>query len=170
MKDVRPTTGKVLQAVFSILGDLEGKAFLDLFSGTGRVFLAAWNRGARPVVAVETLRDRAREIQNAVPAGAGDAFVVLSLDVRRCFSWLSKRKFRFDVVFADPPYEVGLVAETLSCIDRNTDVFSENCVLVIERSVREPIAGSTYGGFLLADERTYGESAVSFFRRKGAIP
>nr|HPK06238.1 RsmD family RNA methyltransferase [Aminivibrio sp.] len=37
MKEARPTSGKVLQALFNILGDIRGKAFLDLFSGTGRV-------------------------------------------------------------------------------------------------------------------------------------
>ena len=169
MKEVRPTTGKVLQAVFSILGDLEGKGFLDLFSGTGRISLAAWERGASPVVAVEALRDRAREIKNIVPSGAEDSFVVLSLDVRRCFSWLLRRNYRFDVIFADPPYESGLVAETLSLVGKNSAICSTDCLLIIERSVREPIAGEPPEGFVLSDERTYGESAVSFFRLRGSV-
>ena len=41
MKEARPTSGKVLQALFNILGDIRGKAFLDLFSGTGRVARSA---------------------------------------------------------------------------------------------------------------------------------
>lgn len=167
MKEVRPTTGKVLQAVFSILGDLEGKGFLDLFSGTGRISLAAWERGATPVVAVEALRDRAREIKNIVPSGAEDSFIVLSLDVRRCFSWLLRRNYRFDVIFADPPYESGLVAETLSLVGKNSAICSTDCLLIIERSVREPIVEVPPEGFVLSDERTYGESAVSFFRLRG---
>ena len=167
MKEVRPTTGKVLQAVFSILGDLEGKGFLDLFSGTGRISLAAWERGATPVVAVEALRDRAREIKNIVPSGAEDSFIVLSLDVRRCFSWLLRRNYRFNVIFADPPYESGLVAETLSLVGKNSAICSTDCLLIIERSVREPIVEVPPEGFVLSYERTYGESAVSFFRLRG---
>ena len=41
MKDVRPTSGRVLLALFSILGPMEGRSFLDLFAGTGRVGLEA---------------------------------------------------------------------------------------------------------------------------------
>ena len=96
-----------------------------------------------------------------------DSFVVLSLDVRRCFSWLLRRNYRFDVIFADPPYESGLVAETLSLVGKNSAICSTDCLLIIERSVREPIVGVPPEGFVLSDERTYGESAVSFFRLRG---
>ena len=56
MKDVRPTSGRVLLALFSVLGSslgsLENLAFLDLFAGTGRVGIEALKRGAAPVVLV----------------------------------------------------------------------------------------------------------------------
>ena len=46
MKEMRPTTGKVMQALFNILGPLRGKSFLDLFSGSGQIALNAYKRGA----------------------------------------------------------------------------------------------------------------------------
>ena len=65
MKEVRPTAGKTLGALFSILGPLSGMSFLDLFSGTGRVAKEARARGAS-IVTVELLRDRAAEIRRAL--------------------------------------------------------------------------------------------------------
>ncbi|MFA5671275.1 MAG: RsmD family RNA methyltransferase, partial [Synergistaceae bacterium] len=46
---MRPTTGKVMQALFNILGPLNGNSFLDLFSGSGQIALNAYKRGADPV-------------------------------------------------------------------------------------------------------------------------
>ncbi len=62
MKAVRPTAGRVLLALFSILGNVDGGRFLDLFAGTGRVGRAALERGAS-VTWVESLRERAQAIE-----------------------------------------------------------------------------------------------------------
>ena len=68
-----PTSGRVLAALFSILGSrgtargsLEGVRFLDLFAGTGRVGLEALERGAATVF-VESVRARAQAIERVVP-------------------------------------------------------------------------------------------------------
>ncbi len=105
MKEARPTSGKVLQALFNILGDIRGKAFLDLFSGTGRVAGFARERGADPVVAVETLARRAKDIKSLFQGDEG--VTILAMDVRRAAGLLRRKNRAFDVIFADPPYGEG---------------------------------------------------------------
>ena len=94
MKDVRPTSGKVLGALFNILGDIEGKKFLDLFAGTGRVGIEALKHGAESCVFVESVKNRADAIKKLIPEE-----IILSLDIRRAVSWLVKREMKFDFIY-----------------------------------------------------------------------
>lgn len=165
-KEVRPTSGKVLGALFSILGDLRGKSFLDLFSGTGRVALDAWKRGAKPVVAVELLPPRARDIRALLP-DEPEAFV-LAMDVRRAFSLLRRKAALFqigsggfDIIFADPPYGAGwpaILGEML--FPPEGGLLHSGGLVVIEHSVREEIVPGA--GCRLFDRREYGETSLSF--------
>jgi 16S rRNA (guanine(966)-N(2))-methyltransferase RsmD len=161
MKDVRPTAGRVLLALFSILGKMEGVSFLDLFAGTGRVGIEALKRGACPVVMVEVLKDRARHIEGAIPKGAMDtgSALVLSLELRRAMAWLVKRGCIFDVVFADPPYSQGW-GKTLLHVQFLTKVLKREGVLVVEHALREPLEVSL--PWAVTDARSYGETALTF--------
>ncbi len=157
MKDVRPTTGKTLQALFNILGPLRGKAFLDLFAGTGRVAAEARSRGAR-VVTVELLRDRYQAIRKDL--GERD-HLALCMDVRRALAWLEKRQYRFDVIFADPPYQLQWMALLPSLLARHRALLAPGGRVVLEHSHREaPDLGGTIWN--LEDQRSYGISALAF--------
>ncbi|MBR1673135.1 MAG: RsmD family RNA methyltransferase [Fretibacterium sp.] len=163
MKEVRPTSGRVLLALFNILGPVEGRSFLDLFAGTGRVGLEALKRGARPVMWVESVRARAQAIRQEAPEDAG----VLDLELRRAVAWLLKRGRTFDVIFADPPYHEGWGAELLG-VKGLKDLLAPEGLLVVEHSVREPLVlteawaqGPEAAGKLLR-ERDYGETRLSF--------
>jgi 16S rRNA (guanine(966)-N(2))-methyltransferase RsmD len=167
VKDVRPTSGKVLLALFSILGrlgGLENTAFLDLFAGTGRVGIEALKRGASRVVMVEVLKDRARGIERAVPpefAGTEKA-LVLSLELRRAIAWLTRRGILFDVIFADPPYNEGWGASLLQT--KNMDkILRQEGVLVVEHTSREAL--DVPPPWTVADVRAYGDTVLSFIRR-----
>jgi len=110
MKEARPTSGKLLLALMSILeskGKLYNCSFLDLFAGTGRVGIEALKRGAGKVYFVEVLKSRAMDINGAIPPEYRQFSCVLSLELRRALSWLTKRGITFDVIFADPPYNEG---------------------------------------------------------------
>ena len=159
MKDIRPTSGRVLSALFSILGGrIEGVKFLDLFAGTGHVGLEALRRGAESCVFVESVKSRA----DAIKRIAGDS-VVLSLEVRRAVSWLVKRDMTFGIIFADPPYCSGW-CEALPAIKDLTALFADGCILVIEHSVREPISNSL-NGLDITSSRGYGESCLTFLHK-----
>lgn len=161
MKEVRPTMEKTLQALFNILGSiqgsLEGKAFLDLFSGTGRVASAARDRGAS-VVTVELLRNRAAAIRADL---GGRDHLALCMDVRRALAWLEKRGHRFDVIFADPPYDLRWMAELPGLLGRYREILKPRGLVVLESSRDEALDldGSPWE---LVDRRRYGISALSF--------
>ena len=161
MKEVRPTTGKTLGALFSILGPLHGQSFLDLFSGTGRVAAEARKRGAS-IVTVELERDRAADIRRSL--GEKD-HVQLCMDVRRALAWCAKRGMTFDVIFADPPYEMKWMSELPQILASRAQLLKSGGVIVIERAQSEPLSleGTVWQ---LADERRYGISVLDFLRLK----
>ncbi len=156
----RPTSGKVLQALFNILGPLEGVDFLDLFAGSGRVSVEAASRGAR-VTAVEVDR-RCCEAMRTL-----GGFRVVQGDVRRFILRAAREGDSYGVVFADPPYCMGWVEELLELLRGNRTVVAPGGLVVLEHSVREPIPEG-----LGADSRVYGETVLSFvdpFREGGGL-
>jgi 16S rRNA (guanine(966)-N(2))-methyltransferase RsmD len=161
MKEVRPTSGRVLLSLFNILGPMAGRSFLDLFAGTGRVGMEAIKRGARPVVWVESVRSRAAAIEKSLPGDAREVVTVLSLEIRRAVAWLHKRERTFDVIFADPPYHEGWGAEILS-VAGLAGLLSHCGVLAVEHSAREELAVKPE--WALFDRRDYGETTLSFLK------
>ena len=161
MKDVRPTSGRVLSALFSILGDkIPGAKFLDVFAGTGHVGIEALKRGAASCVFIESVRSRAEDIKRL----AGDS-LVLSLDVRRAVSWLIKRDMKFSIIFADPPYNSGW-CDVLPALKDLCSLFDDECVLVIEHSVREALTlNNNPYGLEIISHRDYGETQLTFMKR-----
>lgn len=163
MKDVRPTSGKVSLALFSILGEFNnGAKFLDLFSGTGHVGFEAIKHGASSVVFVESVRSRADSIRKNLH---DDNSLVLSLDVRRAIPWLVKREMKFNIIFADPPYNSGW-CEILPALCNLDKVFAEEFMFVIEHSTRESLTldNNPYSLEILS-HREYGETCLTFLHR-----
>lgn len=153
---VRPTTGRVMGALFSILtssGHLPGARFLDLFAGSGAISLEAIRRGASSVVAVESDRRRADAISRAL-SGERDRARVVCADVRRSLPRLGE----FDVVFADPPYCEGWGVELPALISASSGLIASGGVFVFERSSREEAAPLATPW----DDRRYGETVLSF--------
>lgn len=162
MKEVRPTSGRVVSALFSILRarwKVGGAKFIDLFAGTGRVGLEALRRGAESCVFVESVKSRAEALRKV----AGDS-VVLGLEVRRGVAWLTKRGMTFDVVFADPPYGAGW-CEELPAVAGLRELLSEGGVFVVEHSVREELTLSQNPNNLcIISVREYGETCLTFLQ------
>ena len=160
MKDVRPTSGRVISALFSILGNFEAdKKFLDLFAGTGRVGLEALKRGAGQCVFVESVKARAEAIKKF----SGEN-IVLALEVRRALSWLIKREMKFDVIFADPPYNSGWT-ETLINLPNLTKIFETDAIFILEHSIREPVKlNDNPNNLEIISTREYGETALTFMK------
>ena len=98
----RPTSERVREAVFSILGDIGGATVLDLYCGTGALAFEALSRGAAEATLVDTRPRLARE--NAERLGVGDRARVVRSDAARFLGRPPEEGF--DLVLCDPPYEL----------------------------------------------------------------
>jgi len=155
---VRHTTSLVVRALFDTLGDIRGKSFLDLFAGSGRVGKEALKRGAREVFFVEINPRMMREIIKDVAS-----CYILCMDYKKAIKKLYLDGKKFDIIFADPPYEEGFIEELLKAL-REFPLLEKEGVLVIERSLREALAPSMEGWKLVKEQR-YGDTLLSYLVR-----
>lgn len=160
-KEVRPTSGLVVQALFNILGKPSGRSFLDLFAGSGRVGEEAMIRGFSPVVFVELSSRRSNNISSRIKESGQE---VLRMDVRRALVVLASRASRFNIVFADPPYSNGWVERMASLSGRLSAIMSDSGLFVLEHTKREALESSLWSGWEV-ESKAYGETVLSFFKK-----
>ncbi|MBK6684201.1 MAG: 16S rRNA (guanine(966)-N(2))-methyltransferase RsmD [Deltaproteobacteria bacterium] len=160
----RPTADRAKEALFSILGGLEGAHVLDLYAGTGAIGLEALSRGAARAVFVEKARPALEALDENLRALGidGEAAKVLRLDVGRALKVLAEDE-RFDLIYADPPYELARTAlpEVLGFATRG---LSETGRLVLEHRHLDPSPAAP-PGLALTDQRRYGEATLAFYGR-----
>ncbi|MHB8769797.1 MAG: 16S rRNA (guanine(966)-N(2))-methyltransferase RsmD [Syntrophales bacterium] len=172
---IRPTADRVKESLFAILGPLEGCSFLDLFAGSGNVGIEAISRGASPAVFVEQDRRVSAALRvNLQSLGMEGTAEVITADVRRGIGELLRRHARFDVLFADPPYDEGLVGECLRWLEGG-ELLTAGGIVVMQHSVREPLEGAypqTLATLAVSDQRRYGDTMLSFLksRTEGRCP
>lgn len=167
LKNIRPTSGKVLLALFNILkasGRMADADFLDLFAGTGEISVAALRSGARSVTAVEADRTMAAQIGGRL-AEHGDSARCICADVRRALPRFVRDGATYDVIFADPPYNMGWGVELIELIEKNISIIAPGGVFVFEHSSRENLAELS----IPRDDRTYGETVLSFYHISGGV-
>jgi 16S rRNA (guanine966-N2)-methyltransferase len=102
-RGVRPTTGRIREAVFSMLGSVEDSRVLDLFCGTGALAIEALSRGAAQATLVDTKPEAAR--RNLESLGLDDRATALRSDVARYLRRAGPGSF--DLVLCDPPYRLA---------------------------------------------------------------
>ena len=159
---IRPALDKVKQAVFNILGNIDGCRVLDLFAGTGSMGIEALSRGAREAVFVDEFREaigliHANLASSRLETQAHVFTMRLPTDLRR----LAKRSDPFDLIFVDPPYDRGLVVPSLNTIVQEGLLVREGFIIV-EHSPREQISGECQ--IKVIDERSYGQTRISFLQ------
>ncbi len=158
----RPTTSKVKEAIFDIIGPLLGKEVLDLFAGTGSLGIEALSRQAKRVVFVES-NPRACYVleKNLEGCDLKKNSQIVKGDISRALKILSKKGEVFDLVFLDPPYRKGLLGKTLRDLTRK-GILKVNSLVVAEHDSKE-VALQSYGDLFLEKQRKYGNTMASFF-------
>jgi 16S rRNA (guanine(966)-N(2))-methyltransferase RsmD len=162
---VRPTTDRVRESLFNIFSSVVGEKFLDLFAGSGLVGLEALSRGADQVVFVEKDPGVADALKENISrfGFALKAYTVVA-PVQKALEVFRRRGDRFDVIFADPPYNEGLASETMHCLESG-ELIAPDGVFVLQHSAKEIIGELKPGTLLLIDQRRYGDTILSFFRK-----
>ncbi|MFC2077409.1 16S rRNA (guanine(966)-N(2))-methyltransferase RsmD [Candidatus Bipolaricaulota bacterium] len=161
---IRPVRDFVRHALFSIVADFVPEAVcLDLYAGTGSLGLEALSRGARSCLFVDHSRQACGVIRRNLEAldllASGEVFEGDSVGAIERYV---KRGRRFDLVFIDPPYELGLVPTTMEAL-ADGRALSEDPVVVAATGKREE-ARTAYGALSLADRRRYGDNLLLFYR------
>ncbi len=153
--ETRPTSDRVRESAFNLIGPVDGAEVLDLFAGSGAMGLEALSRGAARATFVESSRDACRVI-NANLDKLGLHGTVLCQDAVRA---LDQERGTFDLVLCDPPYgfQAGALAGLLARLVR------EDGILCWESSSRD--AAPQVPGLSERTSRTYGSARLTLFGR-----
>ncbi len=159
-EDVRPTTDRVKEAMFSIIQfEVEGSQVLDLFAGSGQLGIEALSRGA----AYATFVDSSNESVDCVKSNLQKTNLKTNSCVVKtdAFSFLKTSTGSFDIAFIDPPYSKGLVQMALPLVALR---MNDNGVIICEHPYGEEMPESA-GDFSLYREYKYGKVALSVYRK-----
>jgi 16S rRNA (guanine966-N2)-methyltransferase len=153
---VRPTSDRVREALFSILGDIGGAQALDLFCGTGALGIEALSRGAASATLVDARTALVR--RNVAELGIGDRCEIVRSDAR---AFLRRERREFDLIFCDPPYRLAdrLEGELDSLIPRR---LASGGRLIVEGAAHRPPRLS----LPVATERRYGDTVVTIHQEE----
>jgi len=156
---IRPTTDLAKESLFNILNnyyDFDQIKVLDLFAGSGNISYEFASRGTKDITSVDSDLGCIKFIQQTSDA--------LDLNIKsvkaNVFLFLEKLRTQYDIIFADPPYELGIEDfEKIPKLIFKNDILTQNGMLVIEHS--SEINLEDIGQFW--NKRKYGSSFFSFF-------
>lgn len=164
----RPTADRVKESLFNILGARVYDArVLDVFAGTGNLGLEALSRGAERAVFI----DRAtRELiaANAKITRLTDRADIRSGDALAELARLARAGEQFDIIFADPPYHLGLWERALTEIDAGA-LLAHDGVLVIEHGADENDLPATEQLTCVMNRRYGHTTQISFFQHQSYV-
>ena len=165
---VRPTSDMAREAVFNVLGqDLSWAGrILDLFAGTGAMGIEALSRGAGEAVFVDNdVSALAIVRKNLALCGFTERSSVLKKDATEAVKWLSVKGAAFDLIFIDAPYaDISLTNRTLGAVS-GSSILKEDGLIVCEAAKRNASMIDA-AGFDVIKEKTYGDTAVWFLKKK----
>lgn len=155
-KITRPTLSKVRQGVFntlySLIGNFEGKSFLDVFGGSGIMGLEALSRGFVEVNVFE----KNPKISQTLKKNYSILGLTPNLKVGDSLKLIEKINRKFDVIYIDPPYHCGIYE---NIFEKLKNVCYENTIIIAEHSEHLEI-----NDFKLIKQKNYGDSILSFYQ------
>lgn len=157
--DVRPTTDRVKEAIFSIIQfEIEGRRVLDLFAGSGQLGIEALSRGA----AFATFTDMSAESVDTVKKNLISTKLDRQSEVIRTEAvvFLKSNRKKFDIIFMDPPYSKGILQNTLPYAVQN---INDGGVIICEHPYGEEMP-QTVGHFSVYRDYKYGKIGITVYR------
>lgn len=161
--DVRPTTDRVKEAMFSILQfELEGRRVLDVFAGSGQLGIEALSRGAEKATFLDASRESVEIInKNLQTTKLGSQARVMQSD---SLTFLRTTREKFDIIIMDPPYNQGLLQKALPLA---VEIVAPGGVIVCE-CLNEEDLPEAVGEFNLVKRYRYGRTSLAVYRGEEA--
>jgi 16S rRNA (guanine966-N2)-methyltransferase len=164
-RDTRPTSDRVREAAFNLIGPVDGASALDLFAGSGAMGLEALSRGASSCVFVESDREAARTIERNLEKLDLVGATILRLDAFAALATEVAARRRYDLVLVDPPY--GMLSRLESSLAAYLPaVLAPDGLVVVETSSREEPALPLE----LRTSRRYGSARLTLFHHPAERP
>lgn len=157
---VRPTTDFAKEGLFNILNnkiDFEGLNVLDLFCGTGNITLEFASRGAKKIVSIDKHSPCLNYVKDTAKTLKLSSIYTERADV---FKYLEKSGASYDLVFADPPYELENIPLIHDLVYKN-NILNPEGVLIIEHGPKTNLSDKEY----YLETRKYGNVHFSFFQK-----
>ncbi len=156
--DIRPTTDKVKEAIFSsIQFDLFDAVVLDLFAGTGQLGIEAISRGARSAVFVDNSRKSIEVVKrNLEKTEFTDKATVLNMNG---VDFAASTSNKFDFIFLDPPYNKGILTQIMPKL---SNILAPNGTIICEYEKNLDLP-EEFEGLMLKKVQKYGKIKVSMY-------
>lgn len=158
---IRPAMDRMRESIFAILGDLCGKSFLDMFSGSGTIAIEAVSRGASHVELVEKDKVKVQTVLSNVAITEEEMgkkihchFMAVELFLKRC-------KNKFDIIFFDPPFPYKYHQSLIEMVAKG-DLLQPGGLALIHRPKEKQMPQEVLQ-LKLCDRREYGRSIVDFY-------
>jgi len=165
--NIRPTSSKVRQAVFNILGnDISGVHIIDFFAGTGIMGIEALSRGGEWALFIDNSNKSLSLIKkNLELCGYSNRAYVIKRDITEGIPRHDKLKERgVDLAFIDPPYGKEIIPGVLESIV-NSRIMADGSYIVAESRKHDALPDKT-GDFSLVKTRQYGDTKIDIYKRE----
>jgi len=159
---IRPAMDRMRESVFAILGDLSGKSWLDLFSGSGTIAIEAVSRGAAKVdlcekdkLKIHTVLDNVSITEKEMGVKIHCHFMAVELYIKRC-------KDKFDYIFFDPPFPYKFHEDLVKEAGKRM-LLNPDGIIMVHRPEEHKMS-EKIGNLVRTDQRIYGRSIVDFYK------
>lgn len=161
--DTRPTTDKIKETLFNMINfDLPDCVFVDLYSGSGAIGIEAVSRGAKHAYLVENNRKAVECIKaNVTKCKFNDDVTIIARDVKDSLYEIHDKA---DIIFMDPPYELGDEVNVMKALN-SSSIVSEDTIIIIEASIDRNFDDIEALGYEMYKEKCYKNNKHCFFRR-----
>ena len=163
--DTRPTTDKIKENIFNIIGPyFDGGVGLDLFGGSGNLGIEALSRGLDKVVftdtqyaAISTIKDNLKtlKIENRAEVYKNDAYKALKT--------LATREMKFDLIFLDPPYKGQKINEIIEFVHEH-HLLADDGIIMAE-CLKEDVLHESVGDIDVIRRVEYGITAITIYQK-----
>lgn len=159
---IRPAMDRMRESVFAVLGDLSGKSWLDLFSGSGTIAIEAVSRGAEHVELCEKDKIKINTVLENVSVTEKECGTKIQCHFMPVEYFIKRCKNSFDYIFFDPPFPYKFHEQLILEADKK-GLLKKTGTIMVHRP-EEHFMPDTIGNLKRTDQRTYGRSIVDFYK------